>query len=67
MNRYLGDGVYASFDGYMLKLDLRGQPIGSHICEIMLEPEVVCALEKYIGELHKQAESVRPGNDLLDD
>ena len=23
--QYLGDGVYASFDGYQVKLDLRGQ------------------------------------------
>jgi hypothetical protein len=34
---YLGDGVYASFDGCYLKLDLRGQ---DSTTEIFLEPEV---------------------------
>lgn len=44
---YLGDGVYASFDGHCVWLDLRGQAMGSHVCEIALEPQVLRALAKY--------------------
>ena len=45
---YLGDGVYASFDGYAIVLDLRGQ---DNTTRIVLEPIVVehliKAWEKY--------------------
>ena len=41
---YLGDGVYASFDGYHIVLDLRGQ---DDTTKIALEPEVLNALVKY--------------------
>lgn len=40
---YLGDGVYASFDGRNVTLDLRAQ--GSE--KISLEPEVLLALFKF--------------------
>lgn len=33
---YLGDGVYASYDGLMIVLDLRGQ---DNTTRIVLEPE----------------------------
>jgi hypothetical protein len=46
--RYLGDGVYASFDGYQIWLDTRGQhPKNS----IALEPSVLQALEEYVKHL----------------
>lgn len=41
---YLGDGVYASFDGYHIWLDTRAQiPIN----RIALEPSVLAALNRY--------------------
>ena len=47
---YLGDGVYASFDGYQILLDLRGQP-GCHsqsdICRIALDDHTFDALTRY--------------------
>lgn len=41
---YLGDGVYASYDGYGITLDLRAQ---DHYTRIVLEPEVMRALRRY--------------------
>lgn len=38
---YLGDGVYATFDGYQVWLDTRGQ---SPVNRIALEPEVLASL-----------------------
>ncbi|RKZ86752.1 MAG: hypothetical protein DRQ39_05330 [Gammaproteobacteria bacterium] len=38
MEDYLGDGVYATFDGYAITLDLRGQDCTT---VIVLDPEVV--------------------------
>lgn len=46
---YLGDGVYATFDGYAIILDLRGQ---DNTTRIYLEPAVM-------KSLHKFAESVK--------
>ena len=41
---YLGDGVYASFDGYQIILDLRAQDSTTRIA---LEPQVLEALDRY--------------------
>ena len=41
---YLGDGVYASFDGYHIVLDLRAQDSTTRIA---LEPAVMEALIRY--------------------
>lgn len=41
---YLGDGVYASFDGYQIWLDLRGQ---DNTTRIALEPSVFGALMRF--------------------
>ena len=41
---YLGDGVYAEFDGYHIMLDLRGQ---DSTTKIALEPSVMNALHQY--------------------
>lgn len=46
---HLGDGVYASFDGYHICLDLRAQ--GD--CKIALEPVVLAKLDefrKHVGD-----------------
>lgn len=50
--RYLGDGVYASFDGYMITLDLRGQDSTTRIA---LEPEVLAALNEFADSTRKEA------------
>ena len=42
--RYLGDGVYASFDGFNIVLDLRDQ---DSVTKIALEPEVFNKLVIY--------------------
>ena len=50
---YLGDGVYASFDGYHVILDLRGQDTTTRIA---LEPDVLLALNEYIERLGQRQE-----------
>lgn len=50
---YLGDGVYASFDGYHVVLDLRGQ---DNTTRIALEPAVLDRLFDYRRALMKAAE-----------
>jgi hypothetical protein len=51
-DRYLGDGVYASFDGAGIKLDLRAQAPTLPITEIYLEPAVLEALDQYRKEAY---------------
>ena len=43
-DRYLGDGVYASYDGYHFVLDLRAQDSTTRIA---LEPAVLNELARY--------------------
>ena len=43
-DRYLGDGVYASYDGYYIRLDLRGQ---DHTTKIALDSKVMYALNQF--------------------
>ena len=43
-DRYLGDGVYASHDGYHIVLDLRAQDSTTRIA---LEPQVLDSLDNY--------------------
>lgn len=47
---YLGDGLYASFDGYQIKLRA---PTGLNDQEIYLEPEVYNNLLKFVDDLHE--------------
>lgn len=61
---YLGDGVYASFDGYHVWLDTRAQ---APISRIALEPHVLDhfdAFRRILGrkleELRKLADEERP-------
>jgi hypothetical protein len=44
---YLGDGVYASFDGYHVILELRAQPPTTPTTRIALEPAVFDRLVEY--------------------
>ena len=48
---YLGDGVYASYDGYHIVLDLRGQ---DNTTMIALEPPVLDALDRYRKQLKEK-------------
>jgi hypothetical protein len=43
-DRYLGDGVYASYDGYAIVLALRGQ---DNTTRIALEPAVLVELQRF--------------------
>lgn len=55
IEEYLGDGVYASFDGYHIWLDLRGQ---DNTTRIALEPQVLKALVQFrdrIEEVMREA------------
>jgi len=51
-DRYIGDGVYASFDGYHIILDLRAQ---DNTTRIALEPSVIDELVKYRNDLIRGA------------
>jgi len=44
---YLGDGVYATWDGWSITLDLRAQLPTSPVTTIALEPEVLEALDRF--------------------
>ena len=45
---YLGDGLYASFDGYQIKLRAPRED-GDH--EVYMEPEVYTALQAFVTKL----------------
>ena len=57
MNAYLGDGVYASFDGFGIVLDLRAQPPTLPITKITLEPTVFSNLVDYEKQVRKAVEA----------
>lgn len=50
--RYLGDGVYASFDGFQVWLSLDAQGPGK--IEIALEPNVIGNLISYIDDVYRR-------------
>lgn len=52
-DEYLGDGVYASTDGYHIWLDLRAQPPVTPITRIGLEPGVFARLADYERRLRQ--------------
>ena len=59
-DRYLGDGVYARFDGFSVWLDLRGQSgprmdPPSPLIEICLEPLVLSELERFARDAREGA------------
>lgn len=51
---YLGDGLYASFDGYQIKLRA---PRDGGDSEVFLEPNVIKNLADYLATLHKPTDS----------
>ena len=54
---YLGDGVYAGFDGYSIVLDLRGQ---DDMTRIALEPSVMSNLIEYQNEIRRRLQEAPP-------
>ena len=56
--RHLGDGVYASFDGYYVELELLAQEPTLPITRIMLEPMVWKNLIDFVKEAEAEAEAV---------
>jgi hypothetical protein len=49
---YLGDGVYAAFDGFGIVLTTENGLSTQNV--IVLEPEVIAKLEAYIAKLKAQ-------------
>lgn len=52
-DRYIGDGVYASFDGYHVNLAVNNH---DNIV-VYLDPHVITALIKYFDDVKKLSES----------
>lgn len=53
--RYLGDSVYAEFDGCTICLTTEnGDPVNDPSNEIWLEPEVLKALNRFVEELKEE-------------
>ncbi len=48
---YIGDGVYATYDGYYIHLDLRGQ---DSTTKIALEPSVLEDLVNFAKRMRKE-------------
>lgn len=63
---YLGDGVYASFDGFSVTLDLRAQPSTSPITQITLEPSTMKALFAYCTRITEARKQQTPQEDPTD-
>lgn len=55
--RYVGDGVYASFDGYHIQIHL-----GSHKAPpcVALEPEVLAAINQYQKDIQAHYAARKP-------
>lgn len=51
---YLGDGLYASFDGWSFTLRAPREG-GDH--EVMLEPAVLDAFEQFVGQVRRNLEA----------
>ena len=60
---YIGDGVYASFDGYHYWLDLRGQ---DDTTRIAMEPSVFRNLQKWVDELPSMITRAKEAEALKD-
>lgn len=59
LKRYIGDGVYASFDGYHVWLTTEnGYRVTNRIA---LEPPVLAALNRYVEDLARRKESPDAG------
>jgi len=52
IDSYLGDGLYATFDGW--SIELYASDGVNKTNRVYLEPEVLNAFEKYIADLRKE-------------
>jgi hypothetical protein len=50
-DRYIGDGVYASWDGWHIVLDLRAQ---DNTTKIALDPQVMEDLKRFEADCQKE-------------
>lgn len=57
--RYLGDGVYASFDGYHIVLTAGHHDAACAEHAIYLDPGTVEALDRYIESIKARIEEMR--------
>ena len=57
-DRYIGDGAYASFDGYHIVLDLRGQ---DSTTRISLEPQVMEQLKRFQKDILAAIDDAKDG------
>lgn len=51
---YLGDGLYADFDGYQIILAANDRVSGNPTDKVALEPDVVTAFQDYVIMLRKK-------------
>lgn len=56
---YLGDGLFASFDGWQIKLRA---PDGFGDRVVYLEPAVITAFETYLAELREEIRKMKEIN-----
>ncbi len=52
---YLGDGLYASFDGYQIRLYSSNGIRATN--EVYLEPEVLARFEAYVADLRAKSKA----------
>lgn len=62
MERYIGDGVYAKFDGFGIMLDLRAQAPTLPITKILLEPNVLQNLNDFDREIRAHFAAQQQGD-----
>lgn len=56
---YLGDGLYAEFDGWQVRLWADRGPDGLH--EVFLEPEVLVSFLRYVDQLKRYTQRIKDG------
>lgn len=59
LKEYIGDSVYADFDGYGVVLTTENGYGPSN--RIVLEPEVICKLNRYIESIPRRLEEAENG------
>lgn len=57
LEEYLGDGLYASYDGFHVLLRVAGRPNRD---VVGLEPEVLDSFEKYVAKLRARIKALPP-------
>lgn len=55
---YLGDGLYADFDGYQIVLAANDRVGGNPSDKVYLEPNVIQAFERYLKTLREKGMAI---------